>query len=259
MSSAIEESLEDLGYKVQELVVLCNRSLFLAGELSDRLENQQDRLLQQEVEQLMLSEAFVIANKEIATSLRVGHLFDMESARRVAKNALAMASELRLTRAEWQALHHAALLKDFALVLSPEDMVEQTVVPTIEEAVDIREHFDIVWKALSQLDFLSPALVLLLHRYERYDGKGHSLAARGANISTGARILAIVDTFDSLTSGLSLGQKLEPEMAVQKLVTDSERRFHTDTMSAFLRTWRRREFQLAPSRCGEKRADHERH
>ena len=259
MPSAIEEGLENLGYKIQELMVLCNRSLFLADELSNRLENQQDRLLQQEIDQLTITEAFVVANREIAASLQIRHLFDLESAQRVAKNALAMANEFRLTRAEWQGLHHAALLKDLALVSSPEDMVEQTVVPTIEEAVDIRERFNVVWKTLSRLDFLLPSMVLLLHRYERYDGTGHPFGVKGANIPTGARILAIVDTFDSLTSGLPPRERLEPEMAVQKLVADSGRCFDSDVVSAFLRTWRRREFQVAPSKSREEISDHEKH
>jgi diguanylate cyclase (GGDEF)-like protein len=257
--SDMEESLENLGYKIQELMVLCNRSLFLADELSSRLENQQDRLLQHEVEQLAILEAFVVVNREIARSLQVGYLFDLVSARRVAKNALAMANEFRLTRSECQAMHHAALLKDLALVLSPEDMVEQMMVPNIEEAVDIREHFEVVWKAFSRLDFLSPVLALLSHRHERYDGMGHPFGIEGSNIPLGARILAIVDTFDSLTSGLSLRETVEPEMAVQKLVADSGRRFDSEVVSVFLRTWRRREFQVAPNKSREKMSNHEKH
>ena len=251
MPSAIEESLESLGYKIQELMVLCNRSLFLANELSSRLENQQDLLLQQEARELAISEAFVVANRVSAALLQVGDLFDLEAARRVAKNALAIANEFRLSRAEWQALRHAALLKDLALVSSPEDMVEQKVVPTIEEAIHIRERFNIVWTTLLRLDFLSPAFFLLSHRYERHDGTGHPFGIEGASIPPGAKILAIADTFDSLTSGLSSGEALEPEMAVQKIVADSGRRFDSGVASAFLRTWRRREFQVAPSKSRE--------
>jgi len=177
----------------------------------------------------------------------------------VAKNALAMASESRLARSEWQALHHAALLKDLALVSSPEDMVEQMVVPTIEEAVEIIERFNTIWKALSQLDFLSPSMTLLLHRYERYDGTGHPFGVKGGNIPLGARILAIVDTFDSLASGLKPRERLEPEMAVQKLVADSGRYFDPDVVNAFLRTWRRREFQVAPSKSREEISNREKH
>ncbi len=259
MPSAIEEGLEILGYKIQELMVLCNRSLFLANELSSRLENQQDLLLQQEDRELAISEAFVVANRVSAESLQVGDLFDLEASRRVAKNALAIANESRLSRAEWQALRHAALLKDLALVASPEDMVEQMLVPTIEEAIHIRERFNTAWKTLSRLDFLSPAFFLLSHRYERHDGTGHPFGVEGASIPPGARILAIADTFDSLTSGLSPGETLEPEMAVQKIVADSGRRFDSSVVSAFLRTWRRGEFQVAPSKSREETPDHERH
>ncbi len=48
-------------------------------------------------------------------------------------------------------------------------------------------------------------------------------------------------------------------MAVQKLVDDSGRFFDADVVSAFLRTWRRREFQLAPSKSREETPSHEKH
>jgi diguanylate cyclase (GGDEF)-like protein len=243
--SVIEEGLENLGDKLQEVMVLCNRSLFLSSELSSQLEKQQDWLLQREVEQLAISEAFVVANKGIAESLQIGYLFDIESARRVAKNSLSMASEFRLTRTERQILYQAALLKDLALVSSPEDMVEQMVVPTINEAFTIKEHFSVLWKELSRLDFLSPAFELLSYRYERYDGTGRPLGVRGNSIPLRAKILAIIDTFDSLTSNLTPGDKLSPEMAVQNIVTDAGRRFNSDVVSVFRQIWRREGFQIA--------------
>ena len=245
MPPAIKESLEHLRYKVQELLVLCNRSLFLADDLNSRLEAQQDRLLQQCVEQLATSEAILIVNREIAKAMHMGYLFDLEGAQRVAKNALTIANEFRLSRSEQQALHHAALLKDLGLILSPEDMVDQMVVPTLEKAAALRVRFNLVWKALSQIDFLTPSLVFISNRYERYDGTGCPFGVRGTNIPLGARILAVADTFDSMTSGLSPRGTLAPSTAVQKLVADSGHRFDPDVVSAFLRAWRSKGVHLA--------------
>jgi len=242
--SAIEENLESLGYKIQELVVLCNRSLFLTDELSSRLESEQDQLVQQEVEQLSTLEAMQILSREIAASVRVGNLFDPDGARRVAKNASLIGHEFRLSRSERQALHHAALLKDLGFVSCPEDMLEQAVVPTLEEAVDLSKRFNIMWKVLSRLNFLSPALDIIWHRCERFDGTGHPFGVRGTSIPLGARILAVVDNFDIMTSGRMSREALAPEVAVQKLVSESGQRFDPDVVNAFLRVWRKKEFQV---------------
>ncbi|HEY32760.1 MAG TPA: diguanylate cyclase [Dehalococcoidia bacterium] len=243
--SVVEERFENLGNKIQEIMVLCNRSLFMASELSNRLENQQDKLLQREVEQMGISETLVVTNRVIAESLQIGYLFNLESAQRVARNALSMANEFRLTRTERQVLYQAALLKDLALVLSPEDMVERMVVPTIDEAFTIKERFSVIWKELSQLDFLSPVFELLLYRYERHDGMGHPLGVRGSNIPLKARILAIIDTFDSVTSDVTPGDTLSPEMAIQNIVADSGRCFDPNLVAVFQQLWRRGEFQIA--------------
>jgi response regulator RpfG family c-di-GMP phosphodiesterase len=243
--STVKDSLETLRGKVQELGVLCNRSLFLTDDLSSRLESQEDRLLQQEVEQLATSEAVLAISREIAKLMHVGYIFDSDSAKRVAKYALAIAGEFRLSESDRQALHHAALLKDLGLALSAHDMVEQMIVPTLKEAMTVRARFNLVWKALSTLPFLALALVFILYRYERYDGMGGPLGVKGDNIPLGARILAIADTFDAMTSGPSPQGTLAPKLAVQKIADDSGHRFDPDLVSAFLRVWRMKKLDLA--------------
>lgn len=242
---AMKDSLEILSGKVQELGILCNRSLFLIEDLSSQLEIHQDRLQQQGVEQLTTTEAMLAIGREIARSMHVENVFDPDSAKRVARYALTIANEFTLSASDRQALHHAALLKDLGLALSPHDMVEQMVVPTIEEATAVRARFNLVWKVLSTIPFLSLALVFILYRYERYDGTGGPFGVSGDNIPLGARILAVADTFDSMTSSLSPREALAPGQAVQKIVDGSGQRSDPDVVNAFLRAWKKKE--LYPS------------
>ncbi|HEY40935.1 MAG TPA: response regulator [Dehalococcoidia bacterium] len=244
---AAKENLEKLSYKVQELVVLCNRSLFLADELSSRLESEQDRLLQHEVEQLAILEAMQIICREIASSAQAGHLFDLESARRVAKNASLIANEFKLSRSERQTLHCAALLKDLGFVSCPEDVLEQAIAPTLEEAVDLSKRFNIMWKVLSRLNFLSTALDVVWHKCEKFDGTGHPFGVKGTSIPLGARILAVADSFDVMTAGRASQEATAPEVAAQKLVAESGRCFDPDVVNAFLRVWKKNEFQVVPT------------
>jgi len=243
IQSTFNEPLKAVQNKVQELLILCNRSLFLANELNNRLELQQDRLLQQEEEQFATTEALFTVCKEMAKLTGIEHLFDIESSHRVAKYASVITNEFKLAPRDRQALHYAALLKDLGLISSVEDMLEQRVVSTREHGIIIKEHVDLVWKAITQVGFLSRALVFVLHRYERYDGKGYRLGVKGINIPLGAKILAVADAFDSLVSGLSPLGKLHPRQAVQKIVEESGQRFEPDVVNAFLRAFRRGELK----------------
>lgn len=247
MPTTVEQSLEGLGYKVQELLVLCNRSLFLADDLSKRLEAQQDQLLQQEVAQLATVEAILVGSREIAGSLHADCIFDLDSARRVARYALTVANEFKLSRSERQALHFAALLKDLGLVLSPQYMVEQTIIPTFEKAIALGVRFNPVWKALQRIDVLAPALVFIIQRHENRNSGGCLLSVKGANIPLGAKILDIADTFDSMTSGILPRGTVDPAVAVEKLVADSGQRFDPEVVGAFVRAWERKEISVVSS------------
>jgi response regulator RpfG family c-di-GMP phosphodiesterase len=242
--SAIQESFENLACGVQDFVVLCNRSLFLADDLSCQLERQQELLLEQEVEQLVVARAMLNIIREIAKPLRLGHLFDSGSAQRIANNALSIADEFRLSRSERQALYCAALLKDLGLALVSEDALGQMVVPTLEKAASLRECFNIVWKALSGLKSMAPVLSIISHRYEGCDSTGYPPSIRGKNIAVGARILAVADAFDAMTSGRLHQATLAPEQAVQRLTADSGQHFDPAVVSALLRVWKRKAFQV---------------
>ena len=240
----LRDNLEKLSAKTQELGVLCNRSLFLVDDINNRLEAQQDRLLQQETEQLATSESILTICHDIAQSMQLEHIFDSYSVRQVAKNSLAIGKEFKLSESDLLALHHAALLKDLGLVLSPSDLIEQGVVTTTEEANNIRTRFNSLWKALSNIPFLSQALVFILYEYERYNGKSGSLGVRGDSIPLGARILSIANTFEYIMSGRSPQGGLAPRSAVQKIVNDSGMRFDPHVVSAFLMIWKKRELDL---------------
>jgi response regulator RpfG family c-di-GMP phosphodiesterase len=242
--SAIQESLENLASGVQDFVVLCNRSLFLADNLSSHLERQQEQLLQQEVEQLATARSVLTVSRETARLSRWGYLFDAGSAQRTARNALSIADELGLSRNERQALHCAALLKDLGLVLVPDETLKSMVPPAIEKASSLREWLDTVWKSLSELKFMAPALSIISHRHEKCDSTGYPLQARNANISLGAKILAVADAFDTMTSGRFPQATLEPEQAIQRLIADAGQHFDPGVVSAFLRVWKRKAFQI---------------
>jgi response regulator RpfG family c-di-GMP phosphodiesterase len=224
---------------VQELGVLCNRSLYLADEVNSRLESQQDRLLQQDTEQLASLEAVVTICREIARSIHIQGLFDLKDARTVAKYALEIAKELKLPEHDCHILYHAAMLKDIGLLLSPGDMLELAVVDAAEKATSTKALFSKIWQALSTVPFLSPALLYVIYRYDKYSKKIDLPGVSGDSVPLGARILAIADAFHMLTSGRLTSDKLPPDLAVQKIVDQSGLVFNPNVVRAFLTVWKK--------------------
>ncbi|OGO31587.1 MAG: hypothetical protein A2Z29_02865 [Chloroflexi bacterium RBG_16_56_11] len=241
-----ENSVVELRHRVQELGILCNRSLYLAEDFHSRLETQQDRWLQQEIDQVATLESILTISGEMARLILTHtNIFNAESARRVARNTQIIAGEMKLNENERQAIRYASLLKDLGLVLSARDLVERNVVPTIEEATKVRDHFNPVWKALATVPFFNNALSLILYRFERFDGTGGRFGVSSSRIPLGARILAVADTFEAMITGAATGEKLTPQLAVEKIAGDSGTSFDPDVVSAFMLAWKSQELVSA--------------
>jgi response regulator RpfG family c-di-GMP phosphodiesterase len=248
----MKDSLDKLGSNIQELEVLCNRSLFLADDLNSRLETHQEQTQKQELDQLATSEDMAAIMRDLAGLKQRRHFFDPDSSKKVARYALAMAKELCLSESECQLLRKAATYKDLRLVSSARDMVEQIAALTSEEAAAIEARFKPMLAVLETLPFLAPVLNTIRYRYVRYDdARDNSKGNGNAIVPMVARILAVADTYESLTSGVSAQGKLSPEEARQRIVDDSGLRFDPEVVKVFSYLWKRKDLNVANNR-GEK-------
>jgi HD-GYP domain-containing protein (c-di-GMP phosphodiesterase class II) len=69
-----------------------------------------------------------------------------------------------------------------------------------DEWVEMREHPHLGWALLQRIEFLRDASVIVLQHQERYDGRGYPAGLRGEQIVIGARLFAVADTYDAITS-----------------------------------------------------------
>jgi response regulator RpfG family c-di-GMP phosphodiesterase len=241
----LKDSFDRLSDEIQEMAILCNRSLYLAADFHSRLDILQDRLSQQESEQVTTAEAILTICRTITRSMQVRFFFDMESGKRVARYSLAIAKEMKMTEIERQALYHAALLKDLALAFSRAEVIEDLALISREAATALKEKLNLLWKALATIPFLLPACNLLLYKHERYDGTGGSFGLKGNDIPLGSRILAVADAYDRLTAPRSPVDKKSPDIAIQQVVIESRLSFDPHVISALLMFLKRNEMDLA--------------
>jgi putative nucleotidyltransferase with HDIG domain len=122
---------------------------------------------------------------------------------RVARYAYGLGRELGLSSAYLETLRIAALLHDIGKIGVGEGTIRKNGSLDDSERERIMMHPEIGERILSGIEAFRQVTPLVLYHHERYDGQGYPAQLAGEDIPLGARIIAVVDTFDSLTSDRS--------------------------------------------------------
>ncbi|HEV2847114.1 MAG TPA: HD-GYP domain-containing protein, partial [Thermoanaerobaculia bacterium] len=172
-----------------------------------------------------------------------GHL------RRVGEYAVAVGEKLGLRGRELETLHYASLLHDVGKLGVPESVLRKEGPLDAAEVEQMRRHPEIGARMLERLDLLNGAAPLVLHHQERFDGEldgqhpGYPRGLAGDDIPLGARIIAVVDAFDAMTTTRPYRAALPPEEAMAVLRRERGHQFDPRVVNAFLdsvaeRPWR---------------------
>jgi putative nucleotidyltransferase with HDIG domain len=119
---------------------------------------------------------------------------------RVTLYTLRVARELNVGPDDLLVFEQGALLHDIGKLGVPDVLLRKPSRLDDAEWGIMRRHPEMGYRILSGIKFLQRAAELVLQHHERYDGKGYPRGLRGEEITLGARIFALSDTFDSLTS-----------------------------------------------------------
>lgn len=122
------------------------------------------------------------------------------SARRVAALAVALGREAGLDGERQHALRLAALLHDIGNVAVPASILSRPGKLTDAETVLMRSHVEEGCKLLANIDFGAPVAEIIFEHHERLDGSGYPRGLKGDDIRIEARILAIADVVEAMSS-----------------------------------------------------------
>lgn len=142
-------------------------------------------------------------------------LFSQGHSRRVAELARRIALYLGIDAREAENIYRAARVHDFGKIGVPVRLLQKPGPLSEEEKRELQTHVEIGAKLVGSLPEFHPGRNYLLHERERWDGSGYPLGLQGEQIPLGARIIAVADAFDAMTSdrpyrpALPLGQVLE--------------------------------------------------
>lgn len=119
---------------------------------------------------------------------------------RVATYAVHIARALGLAERETDQIYHAALLHDLGKTGVSQKILHKPGPLTKREYARIKEHVEISAQIIGQIDHEGQIYRLVRSHHERYDGHGYPDGLKGNEIPLGARIIAIADSFDAMTS-----------------------------------------------------------
>ncbi len=123
-----------------------------------------------------------------------------DHSQRVVEYTTAIAHRLTIKGAELEEIARGALLHDIGKIGVPDAVLLKPGKLTPEEWVEMRRHPDIGFNMISAIPFLGvPAQIVLSHQ-ERFDGQGYPRKMGSHEIHIGARIFAVADTLDAMTS-----------------------------------------------------------
>lgn len=155
--------------------------------------------------------------------------------RRVTEMTVRLASALGVSTAEIVHLRRGALLHDIGKMGVPDSVLLKPGPLTEEEWGLMRRHPSLAYEMLAPIEFLRPALDIPLCHHEKWDGSGYPRGVCGENIPLAARLFALVDVWDALSSDRPYRRAWEPGRVLDHLHALSGSHFEPRLVEVFLR------------------------
>jgi putative nucleotidyltransferase with HDIG domain len=154
--------------------------------------------------------------------------------RRVTGFCLEMAKAIGCTGDQLKQIERGAYLHDIGKIGTPDSILLKPGKLTAEEWEVMQQHARIGYKVVSRIAFLAPAAEIVLTHQERFDGTGYPQELKGEEIPLGARIFAVADTLDAMTSDRPYRKALPFSAAQEEIVRESGRQFDPEIVRVFL-------------------------
>jgi putative nucleotidyltransferase with HDIG domain len=155
--------------------------------------------------------------------------------KRVTAYTIALARAMGITPAEIKVIARGAFLHDIGKMAIPDDILRKPGSLNAEEQEVMRDHCTRGYHMLRKIPFLSEAAEIVYSHQEHYDGGGYPNRCRGGQIPIGARIFAVADTLDAITSDRPYRKARSFDAARGEILRCSGTQFDPAVVEVFLK------------------------
>jgi HD-GYP domain-containing protein (c-di-GMP phosphodiesterase class II) len=145
-----------------------------------------------------------------------------------------IATTLGLPADEIETIAQAGLLHDIGKIGVPETVLRKRAGLTPEEWALMRQHPLIGAQIVAPFEFFGGGALVIRHHHERWDGRGYPDGLVGSAIPLGARVVAVADVFDALTSDRPYRAALSRDAALAYLAGEAGQTLDADVVAALL-------------------------
>ena len=153
---------------------------------------------------------------------------------RVVQYAETIAKSLHLPEAEVRAIRYGAALHDVGMLGVPDEILAKPGHLTQQEIEQIRMHPHHGSRLCKGAGFLAALVPIIYHHHERFDGKGYPEGLRGLGIPLGARVVAVADAYDAMTTERPYRAALSEGEAAETLRREAGHQLDPDIVDALL-------------------------
>lgn len=153
--------------------------------------------------------------------------------RRVTEVTVRLAQALNISEGEITHIRRGALLHDIGKIGIPDSILHKPDTLTEEEWVTMHKHPQFAHDMLSPIEYLLPALAIPYNHHEKWDGTGYPRRLKGEEIPLSARLFAIADVWDALTSNRPYRAAWTTEQALAYIRQQSRKHFDPQVVDLF--------------------------
>ena len=179
-------------------------------------------------------EAYKGTIKALASAIDAKDHYTRGHSQRVMEYALLGGTSLSFSQEELEVLEYASVLHDIGKIGIADSILSKPAPLTYQEWKMIVRHPQIGADILSGIPFLEEARKLILHHHEMYDGNGYPAGLKYDEIPMGARLLAVADAFDTMTTDRAYRASLGIDHAIEELYHCSGTQFCPVAVNAFI-------------------------
>jgi putative nucleotidyltransferase with HDIG domain len=153
---------------------------------------------------------------------------------RVADLTLSLARTMGSSAADLVHIRRGALLHDMGKMGIPDGILLKPGALTGDEWVLMRQHPQLAYDMLEPINYLRPALDIPLYHHEKWDGSGYSHGLEGEQIPLSARLFAVIDVYDALTSNRPYRKAWSEENAIEHVKAGAGTHFDPRAVGCFV-------------------------
>jgi len=187
-----------------------------------------------------LEQTFIETSLALADAIEKRDKYTAGHTRRVTDYAMQIAEEINMPKEERKWLALSGILHDIGKIGIRDNILNKTSKLSKDEYLQMQKHTIFGAEIVEKIHSLKKVISGILYHHEKFDGTGYPFKMKKDEIPTFARIIAVADTFDAMTTNRPYRKGLSTETAFKELKLNVDTQFDPKIVQAFIKSYYKR-------------------